>query len=219
MLLLLSVCFLFTGAFAQRLFDYYNKGYGLHVINLDDKLDSNVQKRLVSTFFEVYPKLAKEYNRNTLKQVVLLIDTGYKGVAETDDGHVTVSAAWMHKHPEDIDVITHEVMHIVQDYGNSTGPGWLTEGIADFARYQFGVNNAAAGWKLPDYKTGQQYTDAYRVTARFLLWMELHAKKGIVKKLNEELRLHTYNDNTWKKLTGKTVDEWWVLYTANPALS
>jgi len=60
-------------------------------------------------------------------------------------------------------------MHIVQDYGQSTGPGWLTEGIADYARYKFGVNNPAAKWALPAYKSTQKYTDAYRVTARFLV--------------------------------------------------
>ena len=40
----------------------------------------------------------------------------------------------------------------MQDYGESSGPGWLTEGIAEYARYKFGVNNTAAKWALPNYK-------------------------------------------------------------------
>jgi hypothetical protein len=166
----------------------------------------------------VYPELAETYNPNTLKAVTMVIDTTYDGVAATDNGKVTVSNKWMHKHPEDIDVVTHEVMHIVQDYGNSDGPGWLTEGIADYARFKFGVNNAAAKWELRDPKPGQNYTDAYRVTARFLVWIEAKVKPGIVKTLDSQMRAHTFTDNTFKQLTGKTVDELWKSYTENPAI-
>ena len=219
LLLLSALCCLFSWANAQKVSTYSRNGYGLSFLNFDATLDTNLQKRLVNTFFEVYPKLAKEYNRNTLKQVIMVIDTTYKGVAETANGRVTISAAWMHKRPEDIDVVTHEVMHIVQDYGESSGPGWLTEGIADYARYKFGVNNEAANWKLPDYKPTQKYTDAYRVTARFLAWIELKVKKGAVKKFDAEMRAHTFTDASWKNVTGKTLDELWASYTANPSLT
>ncbi len=192
--------------------------YTLTFINHDPTFDPALKQRMITTFFTVYPELAKAYNRKTAREVKMVIDTAYKGVAETDNGKVTISSRWMHLHPEDIDVITHEVMHIVQDYGNSTGPGWLTEGIADFARYKFGVNNAAAKWSLPAYKSTQNYDNAYRVTARFLLWMEEKVKPGIVKTLDKQLREHTFTDDTWKQLTGKTVDELWKDYAANPAV-
>jgi len=193
--------------------------YTLTFVNHDPTFDPALKQRMISTFFTVYPELAKTYNRKTAREVKMVIDTTYKGVAETDNGKVTIASRWMHSHPEDIDVITHEVMHIVQDYGNSTGPGWLTEGIADYARYQFGVNNAAAKWSLPAYKSTQNYDNAYRITARFLLWMEEKVKPGIVKKLDKQMREHTFTDDTWKQLTGKTVDELWKDYAANPAVS
>ena len=148
----------------------------------------------------------------------MVIDTSYKGVAETANGKVTINYIWLHKHPEDIDVVTHEVMHIVQDYGDSSGPGWLTEGIADYARNQFGVNNAAAKWVLPEFKPTQNYDNAYRVTARFLVWTEEKVKKGIVKKLDKLMREHKYTDDTFKDLTGKTVDELWKAYSADPTI-
>lgn len=192
--------------------------YKLTFINYDVTLDTALQHRMVNTFFTVYPGLAKAYNKKTLKEVSIVIDTAYKGVAETDNGKVTISSRWMHLHPEDIDVITHEVMHIVQDYGNSTGPGWLTEGIADYARYKFGINNPAAKWALPAYKTTQNYDNAYRVTARFLLWMEEKVKPGMVKELDSRLRQHTFTDSTFKDLSGKTVDELWKTYSADPAV-
>ena len=109
-------------------------------------------------------------------------------------------------------------MHIVQDYGESVGPGWLTEGIADYARYKFGVNNLAAKWALPEYKPTQNYDNAYRITARFLAWMEVKVKPGIVKTLDAQLRRHTYTDRSWKQLTGKSADELWKAYSHNPAI-
>ena len=203
---------------AQKTTVYQEKGYKLTFINYDASFDTVEQQRMVKTFFTVYPELAQTYNPKTLKSVTMVIDTAYNGVAATANGRVTVSNKWMHKRPEDIDVVTHEVMHIVQDYGHSHGPGWLTEGIADYARYKFGVNNAAANWTLPDYKPTQNYDNAYRITARFLVWIEAKVKPGAVKILDQQMRDHTFTDNTWKDLTGKTVDELWKDYSANPAI-
>jgi hypothetical protein len=214
----LLVCLFALNTSAQQTQVIKKKGYTLTFTNYDAALDTPEQQRLINVFFTVYPELAQTYNHATLKEVKMVIDTTYKGVAETDNGKVTISSAWLHKRPEDIDVVTHEVMHIVQDYGESVGPGWLTEGIADYARYKFGVNNTAAKWKLPDFKATQNYDNAYRITARFLVWIEEKIKPGLVKDFNNQLRKHTYTDDSWKKATGKTVNELWKEYTANPAV-
>jgi hypothetical protein len=184
----------------------------------DPNFDSTVKEKLINAFFEVYPKEAKEYNKNTLKTVRFFIDTAYKGVAYANDGRVVFSAAYMRAHSTDIDVVTHEVMHIVQNYGQSTGPWWITEGIADYVRFKFGVDNKGAGWSLPDYKPTQNYDNSYRVTARFLVWIETKVKKGTVKKFDGLLRDHKFTDNTWKDVTGKTVTELWKEYSENPAI-
>src|ERR1700749_90872 len=110
-LLLIAVS---TAAFAQKTTVYNQKGYKLTFINYDASFDTLEQARMVKTFFTVYPELAKAYNPKTLKAVTIEIDTAYKGVAATDNGIVHVNPEWMHKHPEDIAVVTHEVMHIVQ---------------------------------------------------------------------------------------------------------
>lgn len=214
--ILLAGLFMTTSAQQTQVFS--KNGYKLTFTNYDTTLDTAEQQRLINTFFTVYPELAKAYNKKTLKEVKMVIDTTYKGVAETDNGKVTISSAWLHKRPEDIDVVTHEVMHIVQDYGESTGPGWLTEGIADYARYKFGVNNPTAKWTLPDFKSTQSYDNAYRVTARFLVWIEEKVKPGLVKNFNTQLRKHTFTDNSWKAATGKTLDELWKAYTENPVI-
>jgi hypothetical protein len=118
----------------------------------------------------------------------------------------------MKTHPEDIDVITHEAMHIVQDYHKGNTPGWLTEGIADYVRYKYGVNNEKGGWQLPAVKSDHHYTSAYRITARFLAWVEDNYDKKIVDKMNAAAHNGTYEPGLWAQYTTKTVDQLWDVY-------
>lgn len=186
-------------------------GYTLTFINLDPKLDKKVKTRLIDTFFKVYPKLSKEFNKHARKEVTFFIDTAYAGVAEAGGGRVRFSHKWLHDHPGDIDVVTHETMHIVQAYPHNAGPGWLTEGIADYVRYRFGVDNKGAGWALPNYKSSQHYTNSYRVTARFLDWIEKQYP-GFVKKMDSAMRNNEYSPQLWKQWTGKDLDALWKTY-------
>lgn len=193
-------------------------GYTLTFESNYVELDPKLKKRMIEAFFEVYPKLAKEYNPNTLKEVKFFVDTAYKGVAATSNGSVVYASNWMKTHPEDIDVVTHEVMHIVQNYGRSLGPGWLTEGIADFARYKFGVDNAGSKWSLPDLKPTHHYKNSYRITARFFAWIENKVKAGTIQQVDKSLRERTYTADIWKNITGKDPDELWADYIKNPII-
>lgn len=197
---------------------FARKGYTLIFINKQSGFDSTVKQKLIATFFTVYPQEAKLYNPKTLKKVIFVIDPAYEGVAATDNGLVRFNPEWFVKHAADIDVVTHEVMHIVQAYHGGDTPGWLVEGIADYVRNQFGVNNKDANWTLPDYSPKQNYTDAYRVTARFLIWTEKKYDKNLVQQMDAALRAGTYKPHLWKTLTGKTADELWNEYAANPAI-
>jgi hypothetical protein len=194
-----------------------NGRYSLLFTNNDASLDQETRQKMIDAFFTVYPQMVERFNRHSLTKLRFFIDTAYKAVAETDNGSSRFNPAWMKRYPQDIDVVTHEVMHVVQDYKNYE-PGWLTEGIADYVRYVYGVNNKAAKWTLPDYKPGQSYKNAYRVTARFLLWVEKNKYKKIVDDLDKAMRDGTYTSDLWAKLTGRTVDELWDEYAKNPAL-
>jgi hypothetical protein len=205
-------------SFAAGIDTIKRNGYTLIVSGNDDHFDNAIKQKLISTFFKVYPEIVNEYNKKSSRQVSFFIDTAYDGVAATDNGRVVFSASYMTKHPNDIDVVTHEVMHIAQDYGNTNGPWWITEGIADYVRNEHGVANETAGWKLPEYKPTQNFDNSYRITARFLTWIEKHVKAGTVKKMDTIMRTHTYTDNAWNKLTGKTVQELWKVYSADPTL-
>ncbi len=199
--------------------DTISKGkYTLIFINKDQGFSPETKQQMIDAFFTVYPQEARRFNRHTLRTVKFVIDPTYKGVAETGDGTAKYNPEGLNKNPEDSDVVTHEVMHIVQDY-RFDNPGWLTEGIADYVRYVYGVNNVKSRWTLPNYKASQSYVNAYRVTARFLVWVEKTKNKKVVDKLDAALRDGTYKPDLWVKLTGKTVEELWKEYGAGPDLS
>lgn len=191
--------------------------YTLIFINKDSAFSLVTKQRMIDAFFKVYPEEVKRFNKKSLQKVVFVIDSAYKGVAATSNGIVKYSPEWFFKHPEDIDVVTHEVMHIVQDY-KGQGPGWVTEGIADYVRYKYGVNNEKGNWSLPDVKPAHNYDNAYRVTARFFVWIEKNKNKSFVDEMNKHMREGTYKPELWKQLTGMPVDELWKAYIANPAI-
>src|SRR5688572_13880302 len=190
--------------------------YTLVFINKDTSFKQVTKQRMIETFFKVYPQQVNRFNANSLKRVVFFVDPAYKGVAAAGRGIVRYNPQWFVTHPDDIDVVTHEVMHIVQSYGRGAGPGWLTEGIADYVREKYGVDNATGKWALPKYDTSHAYTKSYRITARFLLWLEKNVSSTIVDELDARLRNHTYKPETWQELTGKTLDELWKAYAAKP---
>ncbi|SFH38993.1 basic secretory family protein [Pedobacter insulae] len=192
------------------------KGYTLIFINKDPQIAADLQSKLTKTFFAVYPKLVKEYNRNAKKEVIFVVDTGYKAVAEASGGRILFSARYMKANSTDVDVVTHEGMHVVQEYGYSGGPVWLTEGIADYVRYKFGYDNVGSKWSLPAFNTKQSYKNSYRITARFFAWLEQNVKPGLIASLDQQLRTRQYSEQSWIALTGKSVDQLWDDYAKNP---
>jgi hypothetical protein len=109
-------------------------------------------------------------------------------------------------------------MHVAQAYTASSNPSWAVEGMADYARYKYGMFNAQSGWALPAYSSTQKYTDSYRVTARFFAWLELHVRSTILLELDDTMKAGTYTANFWVQMTGSTVDQLWSQYGANPTL-
>lgn len=191
-------------------------GLTLNVTNNSTVANAVVEK-MINTFFAIYPQLVQRFNNEAAKELTFLIDPAYNGVAAASGNSVRFSAAWLLSNPADVDVVVHEIMHVVQAYPNYN-PSWLTEGIADYVRYKYGLQNAAGGWSLPPFSAAQRYTDSYRVTARFLAWLEMKVDANLVNELDKRMRLQTYNDATWKTLTGKTIDELWQMYAQNPEL-
>lgn len=182
-------------------------------------MDRDLRKKMIDVFFTNYPKLLKDFNPAAAKTVYFTIDPAYSGVAATSGGKVTYSAGYFAGNPKDIDVVTHEIMHIIQAYSNGD-PSWVTEGIADYVRFKYGIDNAGAGWSLPAYNSSQSYTNSYRITARFFQWLEVKVKPGIVKSIDASMRNGTYSYSAgfWTSQTGKTVDVLWHDYSLDPSL-
>lgn len=197
-------------------------GYQLVFINKNSDFNPAIQKDLVETFFKVFPVLVSTFNDKTTHEVVFVTDTAYAGVAEASGNRILFSTKYMNAHPTDIDIVTHEGMHLVQGYGYGSGPVWLTEGIADFIRYKYGVDNVGSKWTMPavNAKTNEKkYENSYRITARFFEWIDQKVKPGMIIQIDKELRNHTYTKDTWAQLSGKTIDELWDDYYKNPEIS
>lgn len=192
--------------------------YVLTYLNQDTTLDVSVEEGIQKIFVRVYPQLVNDFNTDAQRQVTINIDTTYTGVAYASNGQITISSAWLHKKPEDLDLVTHELMHLVQSYPNNAGPGWLTEGIADYVRYKYGVDNKRADWSLTPFNNSQNYKNSYRITARFLVWASQKYDQKLVYKLDNSLRQKKYNESLWKTYTKKDLDTLWIEYSQNPKL-
>lgn len=142
-------------------------------------------------------------------KVVLRIRKSEKGVAATAGRKITVMSHWVDKHPDDIGLVIHELVHVIQSYPGGS-ESWLVEGVADYVR--FGIYEGKGLDWFPRPKKAQGYKRGYRVAAGFLLWLEADAAPGIVKKLNTAMRHREYNAEIFKDETGKTLDELWVEY-------
>lgn len=198
---------------------FIRKGYVLTLINQDQSLKKEIVQNLVETFFIVYPVLVRSYNMDSPRNVIFLIDTTFTtGITEGEGNKIRISNRWLKKRPDDFDVVTHEVMHLVQSYPEDAGPWWIKEGIADYVRYVNGWDNPKGGWFLPEYNESQNYDDGFRITARFFVWIENTLSPGFIKRLDHAMRTGTYSDKSWKDITGKTLNELWIAYGANPAI-
>lgn len=187
-------------------------GWTLDFLQPSTGFAPQTKQQLIDLYFNVYPQLVKAFNPDATRIVKVKIDTAYDGVAYASRGQIVISSHWLHKNPGDIDVLTHELMHIVQAYPGRSGPGWLVEGIADYVRYKYGIAHEAAGWQLPALKDDHHYTSSYRVTARFIAWVEETQSPGIVKLLDQALRNRQYQVQIWEKQTGTSLDDLWLAY-------
>jgi hypothetical protein len=142
-----------------------------------------------------------------------LLDTG-----PTQGPVLRRSNLYLAAKPEQLDVVTFGLFRAVQAYPEGKYPAWICEGLADYARSEYGVSNGAAGWSLGSYNARQHYTDSYAVTARFFTWLEKREGGRILEDLDASLRAGTYSEAFWTRRTGRTLDQWWAAYAADPAL-
>lgn len=142
-------------------------------------------------------------------EIHLMLKKTEKGVAATSGRTITVSSHWIESRPEDIGLIIHEQIHVIQGYP-SGNPWWITEGIADYLRWAI-YEGKPQSW-FPRPKRPQGYQSGYQVMGGFLLWLETERAPGIVRKLNTAMRKKAYNAALFEAETGLTLDELWDRY-------
>lgn len=194
-----------------------NNGLKLIFVNHSATDQLAYQERLTQTFFTTYPELLEEYNPDALKRVYFIVDPTYDGVAYSFGDVIVFGYDYMEENPLDGDVVVHETMHKIQADYKGNVPGWLKEGMADFARERFGVDDPDA-WSLPDFSPDHNYDGSYGITARYLLWIESHKKEGFVKELNQALLNGIGFEDFWQQTLGQTIQEVWSEYAQNPEL-
>ena len=167
--------------------------------------------RLVALFYQSYPKLLERFehpSRPAPREIRIVFVPKLDHPAHCVGHTITISADWMLQHPDDLGLLTHELTHAVQNYPQSD-PGWLTEGIADYARHLYGPEQQP-GWKLPERLTEKQsYRNSYGVTARFLVWVE-DKHPGAVDKMHRQMQDREFRVENFEELTGKSVDTLWA---------
>lgn len=181
--------------------------------NSEGLIDKHLEEMILECFNQKYQAICDMFNYGEVRKTSIVPAPDYDGVAATytEEAKVIMSTKYYAAHPLDADSLVHEWIHVAQNYDHYE-PVWLTEGLADYGREVFGVYNKEAGWALPKYNEKQHYTNAYRVTAAFILWLEKNVREDIAARLNDSMKKNTYTDNTWVELTGKTVDQLWDDY-------
>lgn len=166
--------------------------------------------QLATLFYQSYPKLVERFEnpkKPAPRHILLVLERGLRIPAHCRGATITVSVDWIQKHPEDIGLLTHELTHAVQAYPNPE-PGWLTEGLADYARHLYGPR-VQPGWALPAHlSTKQSYKDSYRVAGRFLLWLDTR-HPGTVDKVHRRMQFREFTADDFRTMTGTTLDRLW----------
>lgn len=185
-------------------------------------------KGLINNFNTVYPTLAEMWNHGKINDVVYTVNTVDDGAADTRGTGVqnklliTMYFGFLkNSGTGGLDCITHELTHVTQENYN-TGYGgedtddngsWIVEGMTDYSRYVFG--QYPGDFELPAYSKSHSYTDSYRVTARFFVWIEENICPTFAEQMNEALRTERYTSQFFNQITGYGLKELWAMYDAD----
>lgn len=177
--------------------------------------------RLTTHFNQIYPVLAERWNYGIMYDVNYDIgELDGAAAYQMDTSNPLVMGIYLipshfKSNPNDVHTITHELTHALQVYRDAkygpnntvNGGHWLTEGIADVSRYSYD-----RGFSLPSFASDQSYTQSYRYTARFFIWVNENVDDTFVEQFHEGLKCEPYTPRLFVKITGYTVDELWQMY-------
>ena len=132
-----------------------------------------------------------------------------KGIAETRGNRIRVHCDWIKKHPEDIGLVFHEMIHVLQQYGR-VKETWMMEGLTDYYRWAIYEGKPLSWFPVVPKEDG--YKSGYQITGGLLLWLESDKAPGIVNKLNQAYHRRTFELSLFEKETGIPLDKLWAEY-------
>ncbi len=188
-------------------------------INLDTSEVPELEtwgKEAQDLIVEWYPRMVNllgSENYQPPREMGLKFRNSKEGVAHTIKDQITVSSQWVKDHPEDVGLVIHEMVHVIQAYPPRSGPGWVTEGVADYLRYAV-YEGRPLSW-FPTSADPKGFTKGYNMTAGFFLWLENGPAPGIVAKLNAHMRQGTYKESLFEEAGGKPLLDLWQDYLSH----
>lgn len=188
----------------------------LTIHNNDASLD-DILRRYQIAFNTACPELVARFasKPDVAKNVVLTV--GHPNApAVTSGGNITLDDDFARQNLKQVvGALIHELTHVIQ--AGEKAPGWFIEGMADYVRSIYGP--ADDDWSMPPLQPKDNYTDAYRIAARFLHWLDQHTVPNIVDQLSHAAQTGQSFSATFQRLTGGTVDDEWNKYKANSTLA
>ncbi len=186
------------------------------------KFGERMSKALITGFNYAYPNLVETWCHGLYKDVVYIPDPDTGAAYATSGSHAMERKVGINYEfltsVNEVDAVTHELTHCCQEYvdgkygdtPSAEGGNWIVEGMTDYSRYTFGIYPNS--FALPGFSGNETYTDSYRVTARFFLWVNQNILPTFTEEFNEYLRAKAYTSSMFKDLTGYTLDELWQMY-------
>ncbi|HSI71755.1 MAG TPA: basic secretory protein-like protein, partial [Fimbriimonas sp.] len=142
-------------------------------------------KQLTIDWFPTLTSLLATENYKAPDKITLTFKKEISAPAYASGGGITINAKWIRDHPNDLGMVIHELVHVIQMYpGFKEKPGWLVEGIADYIRW----------WRyepeVPRTKPNPEkanYNDSYRTTGWWLGWVSQKYDRRLVPALDRAL--------------------------------
>lgn len=190
-----------------------SSGYSLVLMWPEGDAVPAQREDIQTLYFTAYPAMREDFGTSEATEVWIYLHHREDSIAYTAGEKIYVSMEYLAAHPDDLNLLVHELFHVVQNGypGEGEAIGAFTEGMADYARAKYGYFDEA-DWALPAYAEGQSYMDSYRVTGAFISWLEESFGEALPVALNQTLHEGGDFDGFWLAQTGSTLDELWAQY-------
>ncbi|XP_024032273.1 uncharacterized protein LOC112094817 [Morus notabilis] len=203
------------GTHAINVYDFVNRagssaGYACFTREIGV---SYARQTLITATYDIW-KWFEQYSaaqRKDVNRLVLILenfpDSQVQVPANATTNEIHLNGRYIASYSGDVKreitgVLYHEVTHVLQRNGNGQAPGWLIEGIADYARLRSCY--IPSNWVKPG--GGDSFYKGYDVTARFLDYCT-GLRSNFVAELIKKLRPTGYVDDYFRQLIEKGVSD------------